>query len=163
LERQLGARTVVDTSSVTSERTPRARRRPRQDLSGIRGKILELLVATGQPVSAYWLIEELRSQGTSVVPPTVYRALNFLRRSGLAHRIESLNAFVACSHPGHDHQEQFLICTECGFAQELSDTAITDILHAKAIEHSFRPEQQIVEISGVCRHCATGKAAHDAE
>jgi Fur family zinc uptake transcriptional regulator len=154
---------VVDISSVTSERTPRARRRGRQDLSGIRGKILELLVATGQPVSAYWLIEELRSQGTSVVPPTVYRALNFLRRSGLAHRIESLNAFVACAHPGHDHQEQFLLCTECGFAEELSETGITEMLHAKAIEHGFRPEQQIVEITGVCGHCAAGKAAHDAE
>jgi Fur family zinc uptake transcriptional regulator len=163
LERQLGARTVVDISSVTSERTPRARRRPRQDLSGIRGKILELLVATGQPVSAYWLIEELRSQGTSVVPPTVYRALNFLRRSGLAHRIESLNAFVACAHPGHDHQEQFLICTECGFAEELSDTTITELLHAKAIEQNFRPEQQIVEITGVCRHCTAGKLPHNAE
>lgn len=154
---------MVDITSIVSERSPRARRRPRQDLSGIRGKILELLVATGQPVSAYWLIEELRSQGTSVVPPTVYRALNFLRRSGLAHRVESLNAFVACSHPGHDHQEQFLLCTECGFAEELSDTAISDMLHIKATERGFRPELQIVEITGVCRQCAAGKPALDAE
>jgi len=150
-------------TSSASERAPRARRRPRQDLSGIRGKILELLVATGQPVSAYWLIEELRSQGTSVVPPTVYRALNFLRRSGLAHRVESLNAFVACAHPGPDHQEQFLICSECGFAEELSDTAISDLLLAKATAHGFRPDQQIVEIAGVCKQCAAGKPVHDAE
>ena len=154
---------MVDISSVVTERTPRARRRPRQDLSGIRGKILELLVATGQPVSAYWLIEELRTQGTSVVPPTVYRALNFLKRSGLAHRVESLNAFVACAHPGHDHQEQFLICSDCGFAEELSDVAITELLHGKAVAQGFRPEQQIVEIAGVCRTCAIGKPTHNAE
>ncbi len=154
---------MVDISSVVTERMPRARRRPRQDLSGIRGKILELLVATGQPVSAYWLIEELRTQGTSVVPPTVYRALNFLKRSGLAHRVESLNAFVACAHPGHDHQEQFLICSDCGFAEELSDVAVSDLLHGKAVARGFRPEQQIVEIAGVCRDCAAGKPPHDAE
>ncbi len=154
---------MVDIASVVTERSPRARRRPRQDLSGVRGKILELLVTTGQPVSAYWLIEELRTQGTSVVPPTVYRALNFLRRSGLAHRVESLNAFVACARPGHDHQEQFLICSDCGFAEELSDTAISDLLHAKAAAQGFRPEQQIVEIAGICRDCAAGKPLHNAE
>lgn len=154
---------MVDIATVVTERSPRARRRPRQDLSGIRGKILELLVTTGQPVSAYWLIEELRSQGTSVVPPTVYRALNFLRRSGLAHRVESLNAFVACAHPGPDHQEQFLICSECGFAEELSDTTISELLHSKATGQGFHPEQQIVEISGICRTCAAGKPLHDAE
>ena len=159
----MGARTVVDIATVVTARSPRARRRPRQDLSGVRGKILELLVTTGQPVSAYWLIEELRTQGTSVVPPTVYRALNFLRRSGLAHRVESLNAFVACAHPGHDHQEQFLICSDCGFAEELSDTAISDLLHIKATAQGFRPEQQIVEIAGVCRDCAAGKPPHNAE
>jgi len=154
---------VVDISSGVSDRTPRARRRPRQDLSGIRGKILELLVATAQPVSAYWLIEELRTQGTSVVPPTVYRALNFLKRSGLAHRVESLNAFVACARPGHDHQEQFLICSDCGFAEELSDTAISDLLNVKATAQGFHPDQQIVEIAGTCRTCAVGKPTHDAE
>jgi len=46
-------------------------------------------------------------------PPVVYRALDFLVRNGLAHRIERLNAYTACAHPDHAHAPAFLICRSC--------------------------------------------------
>jgi Fur family zinc uptake transcriptional regulator len=47
-------------------------------------------------------------------PPTVYRPLNRLTALGLTHRIETLSAFVACSHGGHAGTAAFAICTDCG-------------------------------------------------
>ena len=59
--------------------------------------IVEALRGVGRPVSAYELIEQVRAKGVSA-PPTVYRALQRLIGDGLAHRLESLNAF-RCLQP----------------------------------------------------------------
>src|SRR4029079_7551003 len=71
--------------------------------------IVEALRGIGRPVSAYELIEQVRGKGVSA-PPTVYRALQRLIDDGLAHRLESLNAFVACNHPHHPGKAVFAIC-----------------------------------------------------
>src|SRR3712207_2413718 len=72
-------------------------------LTGPRKRVLELLLTAGAPVKAYDLIAAYGAQGEAAKPPTVYRALEFLERLGFAHRLESLNAYVACrrSEPGH--------------------------------------------------------------
>jgi Fe2+ or Zn2+ uptake regulation protein/acyl-CoA thioesterase FadM len=57
--------------------------------------VLELLITQHAPAKAYDLLPLLDGDKTAK-PPTIYRALDFLVRMGLAHRIESLNAFVAC-------------------------------------------------------------------
>ncbi len=54
----------------------------------------------GRPVSAYEIIDSLRDKAI-LAPQTVYRSLDRLIASGAAHRLESLNAFVACSHAVH--------------------------------------------------------------
>ncbi|MEI9901416.1 MAG: hypothetical protein WDN31_16205 [Hyphomicrobium sp.] len=64
--------------------------------------IADALRGVGRPVSAYELIEELRDKA-SLAPQTVYRSLDRLIADGQAHRLESINAFVACRHPSHDH------------------------------------------------------------
>ena len=62
--------------------------------------IVEALKSAGRPVSAYEIIDQLREQAV-LAPQTVYRALDRLIASGSAHRLESLNAFVACAHATH--------------------------------------------------------------
>ena len=83
-------------------------------LTETRRRVFELVLKAGQPVGAYRLMEAMRNPGGRVMPPTVYRALNFLLDNGLVHRIESLNAFIACAGVDHDHEGQFLICSDCG-------------------------------------------------
>ena len=39
--------------------------------------------------------------------------LDFLVAHGFAHKIERLNAFVACLHPDDGHRPAFLICRGC--------------------------------------------------
>ena len=126
--------------------------------TGMRATILELLLKADKPVAAYWLIDRLRTNGKLVAPPTVYRALNALQRAGLAHKVESLSAFTACQHPDHDHQGQFLICSECGNAEELADHDFAKRMHDSAAARGFVPAQQIIEVIGVCASCAASHA-----
>jgi Fur family zinc uptake transcriptional regulator len=118
-------------------------------LTDIRRRVLELVWRSHQPVGAYAVLEALGR----AAPPTVYRALDFLVAHGLVHKIERLNAFVGCSHPGAPHAGQFLLCTSCGAASELTDAAIDQAVSAAAGRLGFTVARQTVEIEGLCPAC----------
>jgi Fur family zinc uptake transcriptional regulator len=86
-------------------------------------------------------------------PPTVYRALEFLLDAGLIHRIDTLNAFVACETPDTLHAGQFLVCRSCNKVIELDDPAISRLLVQKAKAAGFTADPQDVEIKGLCASC----------
>jgi Fur family zinc uptake transcriptional regulator len=116
--------------------------------------IFQLIVDAKRPVGAYQLLAMLALRRSKVTPPTVYRALNVLTQRGLVHRLESLNAYVACSGPEHAHCSQFLICTQCGVTQELTETALPEALAQLAYNAGFAVHQHIIEIHGRCKVCA---------
>lgn len=118
-------------------------------LTDIRRRVLELVWRSHQPVGAYAVLEALGK----AAPPTVYRALDFLVAHGLVHRIERLNAFVGCTHPGAPHAGQFLLCTRCGAAAEITDPAIATAVEAAAGHLGFTVSRQTVEIEGLCPAC----------
>jgi Fur family zinc uptake transcriptional regulator len=124
-------------------------------LTDTRRKVFELVIKAGQPVGAYRLLEAMQDKGTRVMPPTVYRALNFLQGKGLVHRIESLNAFIACTQHEHEHEGQFLICSDCGKTEELADESVSEMLREKASAHGFTLTQQTIELKGLCKDCVT--------
>jgi Fur family zinc uptake transcriptional regulator len=76
----------------------------------VRRKVLELLLEKHQALGAYAILDLLREAGFSSQPPVAYRALDFVVENGFAHKIERLNAFVACALPGTDHFPAFMIC-----------------------------------------------------
>lgn len=63
--------------------------------------VMGALTHSDGPLSAYTILDKLRDQGFRA-PLQVYRALDKLLEYGLVHRLESLNAFVACACP-HEH------------------------------------------------------------
>jgi Fur family zinc uptake transcriptional regulator len=83
----------------------------------------------------------------------VYRTLEFLQAEGLVHRIESLNAFVACPHPDRPHATQFFICTSCGATFEIHDQRLAAAIADQAEATGFAVERQVVEVAGRCRAC----------
>lgn len=124
-----------------------------QRLTKIRRKVLQLLLESSEPSKAYDLLANLDGEG-SAKPPTVYRALDFLQEVGLAHKIESLNAYVACGHASHKHSAVFLICDECGAAEELHAVATTDALRAETGAAGFTMRHAVIEARGTCRACS---------
>jgi Fur family zinc uptake transcriptional regulator len=122
-------------------------------LTDLRRRVLELVWSSHEPVKAYEILDRLRGGPGCEAPPTVYRALEFLCREGLVHRIESLNAFVGCGAPGHVNAVQFLICRRCGAAAEIADTGVTRRLGRRASELDFSVDVQTVEVHGLCSRC----------
>ncbi|GGB78574.1 MULTISPECIES: transcriptional repressor [Henriciella] len=140
-----------DVDAFLSEAETLAERKG-QKLTKIRRKVLRLLLESAEPSKAYDLLANLDGEG-SAKPPTVYRALDFLQDVGLAHKIESLNAYVACGHASHKHSAVFLICDTCGGAEELHATATTDALQAETSAAGFRLRHAVIEVRGTCRAC----------
>jgi Fur family transcriptional regulator, zinc uptake regulator len=119
-----------------------------------RRTVLRLLSESDKPLSAYELLDRLRDSVRNPAPPTVYRALEFLLEQGLIHKLESLHAFVGCTHPDHPHASQFLICADCGDVAELDDHELTKRLKAAGKAAGFRTERPVVELVGTCAQCA---------
>jgi Fur family transcriptional regulator, zinc uptake regulator len=118
-----------------------------------RRQVLEIMLASHQPMGAYEILAELNRAGKadSIAPPIVYRALEYLMVEGLIHRIESRNAFITCVHPGHESAAQFLICRDCEQVAEL-ETSEQSLL-AAADNLGFAVDHSVVEITGVCARC----------
>jgi Fur family zinc uptake transcriptional regulator len=126
-------------------------------LTPIRARVLELIADAGKPVKAYELLEWVRAKkGVGAdAPPTVYRALDFLMANGFVHKLESVNAFVACHHPNSaQHSVPFLICDRCHSAVELEDREVVDQLEKRAKALGFQPQAQTLEVHGLCARCA---------
>lgn len=116
--------------------------------------VLAVLSRVDGPLTAYNLLDELREHGFRA-PLQVYRALEKLIELGRVHRLESLNAFVACRHPDCDASEvvAFTICETCGNVSEISDDTLAGQLRALAQEARFALKKSIVELRGICRGC----------
>jgi Fur family zinc uptake transcriptional regulator len=129
-----------------------ARQTHESKLSRNQSEILSCLRKTKKPMSAYSILDRVRSAGISH-PPTVYRALNELMQKGMVHRLESRSAFIACGHGGCDGKFAFAICRECGTVVEvpLSDDDQDALLDLAPDE--IAPEQVTLEIAGLCKGC----------
>ena len=118
-----------------------------------RRRVLELLLEAGQPVKAYDLMAGVGPAGETAKPPTVYRALEFLIRAGLVHRIESLNAYMGCRLGAQMHAAGFLICDCCGAAREIQPMTPTEVQRA-AEDAGYVLAGITVEAHGLCANCA---------
>lgn len=116
-----------------------------------RRRVLELLLAAGEPVKAYDLIARFGDDGQAAKPPTVYRALDFLERQGLAHRIASISAYVACAGGDRGHAAAFLICDCCGATEEVAPVA--EGLGLAAEKAGYAIERTTIEAHGRCPAC----------
>lgn len=123
-----------------------------------RRDVLCLVFAADGPITAYALLDRLKPSHPGAVPPTVYRALDFLMAQGLVHKIERLNAYVGCAEEtshAHDHPVQFLICRDCGGVTEVGDDELAEALDHAAKRTGFTPAHATVEIEGTCGACAS--------
>lgn len=121
-------------------------------LTPVRRRTLEILLEAHEALGAYDVLSRLDADGFGSKPPVAYRALSFLVEQGLAHRIERLNAFVACTHPGASHDPAFLICRGCGTVAE-AETVPGGALARAADAAGFRIEQTVIEVEGLCPAC----------
>jgi len=128
-------------------------------LTPIRARVLEILLESHKAMGAYEILERLQAEGHRGQPPVVYRALEFLVAHGLAHRLERLNAFVACNHVGAGHGPIFLICEVCQRVAEAPLGPLAGEIDTLAAGVGFTAASRVVEISGLCPACHAGGRA----
>ncbi|MEM6848787.1 MAG: transcriptional repressor [Pseudomonadota bacterium] len=116
-------------------------------------KILAVLRTADHPLSAYDVLAVLRETQPKAGPPTAYRGLQKLIDAGLAHRLESINAYIACRLDHSKAPTAYAICDDCGRVSEHTGEAITAQLTAAARDGGFEPSRAVVELHGTCRDC----------
>jgi Fur family zinc uptake transcriptional regulator len=127
-------------------------------LTPVRRKVLELLLKEHRALGAYAILDLLRDAGFGSQPPVAYRALDFLAEHGFVHKIERLNAFVACAHPNTAHAPAFMICRACDAVAEAQSTPARGALGAAAKAAGFQIEKTVMEAEGLCPDCVSKDA-----
>ena len=119
----------------------------------LRREVLRLIWLSHVPAKAYDILDKLKGKAWSAKPPTVYLALDFLQETGLVHKLDSINAYIGCSHPREHNGCYFLICTDCNEAKECCSPELTDAIVLAWTKNSFRPKKVTLEVLGQCGEC----------
>ncbi len=122
-------------------------------LTPVRRRVLEILLMRHRALGAYEILDMLRDEGLGSQPPVAYRALDFLVSHGFVHKIERLNAFVACTHIGTSHAPAFLICRTCSSVAETHAGTSRSSLGRTARDAGFQIDRVVIEALGQCPNC----------
>ena len=116
--------------------------------------VLEALRNANIPLSAYSILDDLREVGFKA-PLQVYRALDGLIELGHVHRIESMNAFIACDHSMCKISDvtAFTICQKCEKVSEVKDEELSDYMHLRAEKFGLYAPRTNIEFRGICTAC----------
>ena len=117
-------------------------------------KVLQYLKNQKQPLSAYNILEGMRSEGVAAAT-TIYRALDKLRSAGLVHKIQTLNAWTICCGSHKNKIPVFEICNDCGNVKEHLDQDFTNNIKKLSKRTGFVADNPILEIKGRCGECTT--------
>ncbi|KAA5607002.1 transcriptional repressor [Roseospira marina] len=145
---------------MTRDAAPHLPDRPEPALTRNQALVLATLEAAATPLGAYAVLDRLRDDGLKA-PAQIYRALSALQDKGLVHRLECLNAFVACRHV-HDPAEDgappgpavFVICDHCSATRELTDPVIGGQIERLARNQGFGLHTSSIEVRGLCAACS---------
>ncbi len=116
-------------------------------------EVLAIMRMSRGPLSAYEILEKLRKAHPKIAPPTIYRALAALTECGRVHRLESLNAFMACKRGRHQHDSILSICDDCGTVEENVDSELLEELSSLIGKSGFKPKRHVIEVHGLCASC----------
>jgi Fur family zinc uptake transcriptional regulator len=129
-------------------------------LTAQRRQVLDVLLASHVPVTAYEIMDRIGARARRPSPISVYRALDFLTAHRFAHRIESRNAFLACAHEhgepavgGREPMLVFLLCEACGAAAEAEPPDLAALIDDLAGGAGFSVGSSVLEVRGVCARC----------
>jgi Fur family zinc uptake transcriptional regulator len=122
-------------------------------LTRSRRDVLLSVLAAERPLTAYEILDLLRTKDPSATPAGVYRSLDFLTELGLVHRIDSAKSFIACAMPDHAHPSQMLVCRRCGTVVETEDPGVARATESLGRRLGFALDRNTIEFVGLCPSC----------
>ncbi|MER2267415.1 transcriptional repressor [Methylobacterium oxalidis] len=118
----------------------------------IRRRVLEVLAADREPLSAYTIIHRL-SVSKPIGPPTIYRALEFLIDAGFVRYVALRKAYMCREHPLRAEAVALLSCSQCGCVSEVASEQVQRTFTHLTQVTGFRARTRTVEIEGQCATC----------
>ena len=128
------------------------------NLTPVRRRVFDILLESHVALGAYDILRRLTEDGRPAQPPAAYRALDHLMAHGLVHKIEGLNAYVACTAPHHEDGPAFMVCRVCRTVAEAA-AAPRAALESAAESTGFTVERTVIEALGVCAGCRAEEGA----
>ena len=120
----------------------------------MRARVFDILTRFEKPASAYDIAEAVsRAEGRRVAANSVYRILDLFVTANLAHKVESVNAYVASAHPDCVHDCIFLVCDKCGQTTHIDNDDLATQVRAAASDAGFKPVRPVIEVRGNCADC----------
>lgn len=120
-----------------------------------RQAVLRALERQAHPVAAPELAEVLRREGEPVGLATVYRQLERLAETGLAHKIATEAGAVYQFCPRGEKGGCFLLrCAFCGRLEHLECPQLEDLYRHLEREHDFQVDPRRTILTGRCGACA---------
>jgi Fur family transcriptional regulator, zinc uptake regulator len=125
----------------------------------LRQDVFQEIASTYTSIGAYDILARLAEKGTRLAPISIYRAIDALLEAGVIHRLESKNAYFACRRLDHalGRRPIFLACERCNAVQEVDSEGVFETIDRLSRAASFQPRVKFVEVSGLCRSCASKK------
>ncbi|MDO6421221.1 Fur family transcriptional regulator [Saccharophagus degradans] len=128
-------------------------------LTDKRKRILEILLLSKTPLSAYEVADTYNKSSENAMPAmSAYRMLDFLESEELVHKLSSTNKYVACSHIACDHAHQipqFLICGRCQAVKEIGIAKhIVQELDAVITNADYKLINPQLELQCLCKACS---------
>ena len=127
----------------------------------MQAEVLAVLRRHHGPLSAYAVLGALRPAHPKIAPTTIYRALAALMERGRIHRLESLNAYIACQCDRHQHAAILSICDDCGSVEESVAPELLKELSSMIGKSGFSPTRHVIEVHGQCASCGAAPAKPD--
>lgn len=120
-------------------------------------RILTLLKALNQAVSAQDIYSELRQTGETIGLATVYRSLEALKLEGVvqARTLPTGESLYTSTHEDRHH----LTCLRCGNSIPINECPVHDLEEQLHRSYQFKIHYHMLEFFGLCTHCQLVTAA----
>ncbi|WP_349538849.1 transcriptional repressor [Sagittula sp. NFXS13] len=125
----------------------------RKRLTPIRRRVLETFSVQRSAMTAYKILDQLKTDGKAPHTQVAYRAREFLVEFGFVHKNEHLNTYVACTQPHAHHKPAFMICRACDKATEAASPVSGDTMQRQAQETGFVVAATKLKAVGICPGC----------
>lgn len=114
--------------------------------------VLEILyVNSPTTMTSADILDAMLAHNPTANRMTIYRALDYLIKQNLIHKIQANNTYSICQHLS-DHSCQILVCLKCGNQIEVHSHTICQALNKAATENQFIFANPL-EITGYCMSC----------
>lgn len=115
--------------------------------------VLQFLYEASEPQTAYALLEQYRSTYGAGDAMTIYRALDYLEKNNLVHKIHSQNKYSLCDL-SHSHSGAlFFLCTQCQQIKEIHSDCLEQTFKNIAQDNHFKIQHSTLELLGICKKC----------